>query len=55
VTDWLRFVFIVFVVAVDDILNEMLSSLTTTRDLVRYRLRWIVLEKVRSLRRGADR
>jgi hypothetical protein len=55
VTDWVRFLFIVFVVAVDDILNEALSSFTTTRDLVRYRLRWIMLEKVRSFRRGADR
>jgi hypothetical protein len=53
VTDWVIFLFVVFVTAVDDILRELLSSFTAMRDFVRYRLRWIVLEKLRSLRRGA--
>jgi hypothetical protein len=54
-TDWVKFLFIVLVVAVDDILREVASSFTTTRDFIRYRIRWIVVEKLRSLRRGANR
>jgi hypothetical protein len=44
-----RFVFIALVLSVDEVLNELLMSYTTTRDLVRYRLRWIVQEKLRKL------
>ena len=46
---------VVLVVAVDDILREVSSSFTSTRDFIRYRIRWIVVEKLRSLRRGANR
>jgi hypothetical protein len=52
-TEWIRFAFIVFVIAVDDVLRELMMSFTTTRDFLRYRVRWIVQDKVRSLwRRG---
>jgi hypothetical protein len=53
-TEWLRFAFIVFVIAVDDVLRELMMSFTTTRDFFRYRVRFIVQDKVRSLwRRGS--
>lgn len=55
-TDWLRFTFIAFIVcvlAVEDVLRELVMSFTATRDFVMYRIRYIVQEKVRSLwRRG---
>ena len=52
-TRWIRFAFIVFVIAVDDVLHELMMSYTTTRDFIRYRVRWIVQDKLRSLwRRG---
>ena len=47
-----RFAFIVLVVAVDDVLHELAMSYTTTRDFVRYRIRFIVQEKVQTLWRG---
>ena len=53
-TEWIRFAFIVFVIAVDDVLRELMMSVTTTRDLLRYRIRWIVQDKMRALwRRGS--
>ncbi len=53
-TEWIRFAFIVFVIAVDDVLRELMMSFTTTRDFLRYRVRWIVQDKMRSLwRRGS--
>jgi hypothetical protein len=48
-TEWIRFAFIVVVIAVDDVLRELMMSFTTTRDFLRYRIRWIVQDKVRSL------
>jgi hypothetical protein len=55
-TDWIRFTFIafiVFVMAVEDVLRELMMSFTTTRDFVRYRVRYIVQDKLRSFwRRG---
>jgi hypothetical protein len=45
--DWLRFAAIVLVVAVDDLLRELMMSYTTTRDFFRYRVRYIVQEKWR--------
>jgi hypothetical protein len=54
-TDWLIFAFIVFVIALDDVLRELMMSFTTTRDFVRGRLRWIVVEKLQSLWRGGQR
>jgi hypothetical protein len=47
--EWLRFALVIFVIAVDDVLGELKASLTTIRDFIRYRVRWIVQEKWRSL------
>jgi len=56
-TDWIRFAFIaflVFVMAAGDVLRELMMSFTTTRDFVRYRVRFIVQDKLRSFwRRGS--
>jgi len=56
-TDWIRFTFIAFIVcvlAVEDVLRELMMSFTSTLDFVRYRVRYIVQDKLRSLwRRGA--
>jgi hypothetical protein len=52
-TDWIRFAFIVFVIAVDEVLRELMLSFTTTGDFLWHRVRYIVQDKVRSLwRRG---
>jgi hypothetical protein len=48
-TSWLRFVFIVSVIAVDDLLRELAMSFTTTRDFFRYRVRWILQDKARTM------
>ena len=47
--DWLRFAFIVSIIAIDDVLREVAMSFTTTRDFIRYRIRWIVQDKARTL------
>ena len=55
--DWIRFAFIaflVFVMAVGDVLRELMMSLTTTRDFVRYRVRYVVQDKLRSLWRRSS-
>ncbi len=55
--DWIRFAFIaflVFVMAVGDVLRELMMSFTTTRDFVRYRVRYIVQDKLRSLWRRSS-
>jgi hypothetical protein len=55
-TDKIRFAFIaliVFVMAAGDILRELIMSFTTTRDFIRYRVRFIVQDKLRSLWRRA--
>ena len=55
--DWIRFAFIaflVFVMAVGDVLRELMMSFTTTRDFVRYRIRYIVQGKLRSLWRRSS-
>jgi hypothetical protein len=52
-TTWIRFAFLVFVIAIDDVLRELMMSFTTSRDFLRYRARWIVQDKLRVLwRRG---
>ena len=48
-TNWFRFAFIIVVIAVDDVLRELHMSYTTTRDFIRYRIRWIVQDKARSM------
>jgi hypothetical protein len=52
VADWIIFLFIVFVIAVDDILHELLWSFATTRAAVLDRLKSL-RGKLRSLWRGA--
>jgi hypothetical protein len=54
-TERLIFLFIVFVIALDDIVHELWWSFSTTRAFVLDRLRWIVFEKLRSLWRGGHR
>jgi hypothetical protein len=39
---------VVFVIAVDDLLWELKESLLASREVIKYRVRWIVLEKLRS-------
>ena len=46
---WLRFLFIIVVTAIDDVLRELAMSFTTTRDFFRYRVRWILQDKARTL------
>ena len=46
---WVRFVFIVLVIALDDVLREVAMSFTTTRDFIRYRVRWILQDKARTM------
>ena len=45
--EWLRFGAIVIIIAIDDELRELMMSYTTTRDFIRYRVRYIVYEKWR--------
>jgi len=54
VTDWVIFLFIVFVIAVDDIVHELLWSFATTRAAVLDRLKSL-RKKLRSLGRRARR
>jgi hypothetical protein len=54
VTDWVIFLFIVFVIAVDDIVHELLWSFATTRAAVLDRLKSL-RQKLRSLGRRARR
>ena len=53
--DVLRFILIMFIIVVDDGLRAIVLSFNTTRDLVRYRLKWIVRDKLRVLLRGRGR
>jgi len=45
----LRFALIIFVTIVDYVAHETIVSFNTTRDFVRYRVRWIVRDKLRSM------
>jgi hypothetical protein len=47
--DLLRFILIMCVIVVDDARRAVVLSFNTTRDLVRYRLKWIVRDKLRTL------
>jgi len=47
--DWLRFFLIVLIAAADHVMYEIRLSFNTTKDFVRYRLRWIVVEKLRKM------
>jgi hypothetical protein len=51
-TDWIRFTLIAFIVcvlAVEDVLRELMMSFRATLDFLRYRVRYIVQDKLRSL------
>ena len=48
-SEWLRFASIVFVTVIDYAVHETVLSFNTTRDFVRYRVKWIVREKARSI------
>jgi len=50
--EWMRFALIVFIAVVEHMLHEVVLSFNTTRDFVRYRLRWIVRDKLRTLWAG---
>ena len=45
--EWIRFSFIVFIAASEHVAHETVVSFNTTRDFVRYRLRWVVRDVVR--------
>jgi len=45
--EWIRFAFIVFIAMIEHLAHETVVSFNTTRDFVRYRLRWILRDAVR--------
>ncbi|HWW84192.1 MAG TPA: hypothetical protein VNZ26_11345 [Vicinamibacterales bacterium] len=49
----IRLAIIVFIIAVDDLAREVKESVTTTHEFITHRVRWIVLEKWRSIWRRA--
>ena len=53
--NWLRFILIVNVIVLDDLARETVLSFNTTRDLIRYRLRWILRDKLVVMWRGRKR
>jgi hypothetical protein len=54
VTEWLVFAFIVLLVAVDDLLHELLASMVAARDFAIDRLKGL-RQKLRLLVRGVQR
>jgi hypothetical protein len=53
--EWMRFALIVFLIVIDHVLHEVVLSFNTTRDFVRYRLKWIVRDKLRTMWAGRQR
>lgn len=47
--EFLRFAIIIVIAALEHIAHETILSFNTTRDFVRYRVRWIVRDKLRTL------
>ncbi len=47
--EWLRFAFIIVIAALEHIAHETVVSFNTTRDFVRYRVRWILRDKLKTL------
>jgi hypothetical protein len=47
--EWLRFAFIILIAALEYIAYETVLSFNTTRDFVRYRVRWILRDKLKTL------
>jgi hypothetical protein len=54
-TDWMRFGLIVCITVLDHLMHEIVLSFNTTLDFVRYRLKWIVRDKLRSMWVGRAR
>jgi hypothetical protein len=52
VIEWIRFAVIIVIALVEQLVYETVLSFNTTRDFVRYRLRWIVRDKLRTLWAG---
>jgi hypothetical protein len=48
----IRFALIMFITMIDHLLHETVLSFNTTRDFVRYRLKWIIQDKLRVIWRG---
>ena len=47
--EWLRFALIIVIAALEHIAYETVLSFNTTRDFVRYRVRWILRDKLKTL------
>jgi hypothetical protein len=47
--EWLRFVLIVCLTALDHLAHEIVLSFNTTWDFLRHRGRWILQEKMRAM------
>ena len=47
--EWLRFALIIVIAALEHIAQETVLSFNTTRDFVRYRVRWILRDKLKTL------
>jgi hypothetical protein len=47
--EWVQFAVIIFITTIDDLWHEIVNTWSAIRDVVRYRLRWIVTEKLRSI------
>jgi len=46
--EWLRFALIIVIAALEHIAQETVLSFNTTRDFVRYRVRWILRDKLKT-------
>ena len=51
----MRFAFIVLVIAIDDVLQTLMTSFTTTYDFIRFRVKWIAQDKLGLVGRGGKR
>jgi len=47
--EWFRFAAIIVIAALEHIAYETVVSLNTTRDFVRYRVRWILRDKLKTI------
>jgi len=47
--EWLRFAGIIVIAALEHITYETIVSFNTTRDFVRYRVRWILRDKLKTI------
>lgn len=54
-SEWVRFGIIICVAAAEYAAEETIRSFNTTWDFLRYRVRWIVRDKLRAMWSGARR